>query len=246
MPDLPALRRGCGAEPALLARCAVVVFSALRTASAHAVFTSWEAGRSWPFVPDWMQALLPPPATVDGPTAERTLNLIDVSAGETLRRFVDRVALDRRRARAHDHVPWDRVVDELREEGPVAEDASFRQSFVWDVSMGMALQRHPRPDDPAAPLLSPVARYDWADFGFCWNMFLASREVIVIVASWDTAQMDVDEVERHCDCMADVMRRLATEANWDRTIGDVFGARFDHGANAGARYWETPEAAFSV
>lgn len=70
--------------------------------------------------------------------------------------------------------------------------------------------------------LEPVSRHDWADFGFCWKMFLVARYNMLVVASWDTAQMNVDEVERHCDSMAHVLRRLANEANWDRQMGDVF------------------------
>lgn len=55
-------------------------------------------------------------------------------------------------------------------------------------------------------------------------MFLASPENMLFIASWDTAQMNVDDVDRHCDCMADVMRRLVNEANWDKKIGQVFPA----------------------
>lgn len=53
-------------------------------------------------------------------------------------------------------------------------------------------------------------------------MFLASPENMMFIASWDTAQMNVDEVDRHCDCMAAIMRRLASETNWDEKIGRLF------------------------
>lgn len=160
LPGLARARRCLGVEPALLARCTVVLFNAVQTASPYAVFNSWEAGRSWPFVPGWMQALLPPPQGIDGPTADRLLNLVEVRDGETVRGFLRRMVLERDEAAAHDHVPWDRIVAELKEEGPVVVDASFRQSFVWDVSMAMFLGRGPRDDGSA---LQPVARHDWAD-----------------------------------------------------------------------------------
>lgn len=58
--------------------------------------------------------------------------------------------------------------------------------------------------------------------GLFWNAFMIDRDNLYFVASWDTTQMNDVEVEGHCDRMADVMRRLGEERNWDRTIGDVF------------------------
>lgn len=160
LPGLPQLRRRLGVKPALLARCAVIIFNLVQTASPYAVFSSWESGRSWPFLPGWMQDILPPAPSIDGPTAEQILNVVEVRGRETVRDFFQRMVLDHEEAAAHEHAPWDRIVGELKEEGAVAVDASFRQSFVWDVSMGMSLSRGL---DDADAVLYPVARHDWAD-----------------------------------------------------------------------------------
>ena len=56
-------------------------------------------------------------------------------------------------------------------------------------------------------------------------MFAVSKDNILFVVSWDAAQMNVDEVERHCDSMADAMRRLDKEANLDRSIAQVFATQ---------------------
>ncbi|RDA84296.1 hypothetical protein CP532_3330 [Ophiocordyceps camponoti-leonardi (nom. inval.)] len=221
LPAFKEMRRKCGIEPAVFAKCAVVIFNTLQTASPYAVFTSWETGRSWPFLPCWTQKLLPPPASIDGPTTEWALNVIEVMEGEKIRDFFSRMSLEQKEASKYQHAPWDKVVEELREEGPAAVEASFRQSFVWDVSMGMPLTGT---SDQGEAVLHPVVRHDWADFGFCWNMFSAGQDAILFIASWDTAQMNVDEVEQHCDGMAEVMRRLAQDSNWDRSVGDVFAS----------------------
>lgn len=47
---------------------------------------------------------------------------------------------------------------------------------------------------------------------------------LYFIASWDTAQMNDREVQGSCDMLAEVMRRLATEANWDKKLKDVFQA----------------------
>lgn len=70
-----------------------------------------------------------------------------------------------------------------------------------------------------------IRRTDSECSGLCWNMFAVSKDNIFFIVSWDTAQMNVDEVERHCEGMADVMRRLAKVANWERSIADVFSGR---------------------
>lgn len=51
---------------------------------------------------------------------------------------------------------------------------------------------------------------------------MIDRNNLYFVTSWDTAQMNSFEVEGHCDRMADVMRKLGDERNWERTVGDVF------------------------
>lgn len=58
--------------------------------------------------------------------------------------------------------------------------------------------------------------------GLFWNAFMIDRDNLYFVASWDTAQMNDVELERHCDRMSDVMRKLGDERNWDRTFVDVF------------------------
>jgi len=42
------------------------------------------------------------------------------------------------------------------------------------------------------------------------------------VASWDTAQMSVDEVKEHCDTMTKILKGLMEEESWDREALDVF------------------------
>lgn len=48
-------------------------------------------------------------------------------------------------------------------------------------------------------------------------------ENLYFVASWDTTQINATEMERHCDSLVDVMRRLIKQENWGKTVGEVFG-----------------------
>lgn len=161
LPNMAKMRDLYKLEPALFTKCALVLFNVIQTKSSVALFSSWESGRSWPFVPDWVANSLPPAMSIDGPTVEWILNMFEARREETLVEFVQRMVLEQEQIRRHEHVPWEKVVQELREEGNAAMDASFRQAFVWDVSMGVAASRGFRSDFET---LEPVARYDWPDW----------------------------------------------------------------------------------
>jgi hypothetical protein len=51
---------------------------------------------------------------------------------------------------------------------------------------------------------------------------MVDQDNLFFIASWDTAQLNAEEVDAYCDDLADVMRRLASETNWNRKVGDVF------------------------
>ena len=157
LPSLTKLKAH-GIEASLFARCAVILLNVLKTGSSYAIFNTWEAARRWPFVPKWIEATLPPAMSIDGPTVEWILNMFEVVRSETVMEFFRRMVLQKENLSRHEHVPWQRVVQELRDEGEMAIDASFRQSFVWDMSLGIqnsgALLRS----------LKPIARLDWADW----------------------------------------------------------------------------------
>ncbi|KAH7311552.1 hypothetical protein B0I35DRAFT_357824 [Stachybotrys elegans] len=215
LPDLKTLETIHGITPAVVSMCALVIFNTGQTGSSYASFTSWESGRSWPFVPPWMEKMLPPAMSVQGPTVEWILHLFKISREETVLDFLRRLAGEITQAQKHAHAPWDKIIEQLHEEGPVAVEASFRQSFVWDVSIGFK-------NGGGEGALQPHARYDWADCGIFWNAYMLDSASLHFVASWDTAQMNDVEVDGHCDKLAEAMRRLCERDNWNKPIGVVF------------------------
>ncbi|KAF7552804.1 hypothetical protein G7Z17_g4065 [Cylindrodendrum hubeiense] len=216
---LAGLKEKYSIQPSLFAKSAIVLFNVLQTGSSHALFNSWESGRSWPFIPRWMDKLLPPSMSIDGPTVQWLLNMCEVVSEETVAEFLQRMMSEQDQMKHHEHVPWSHVVRGLRDEGDMAETASFRQSFVWDVSMAMSLARG---DQTNFKTLEPVSRYDWPDCGLFWNAFMIDSVNLYFIASWDTAQMNEREVDGHCDSLSEVMRKLADERNWEKKVGEVF------------------------
>ncbi|KAF4981453.1 hypothetical protein FZEAL_2741 [Fusarium zealandicum] len=220
LPGLAVLSERYNIHPSLFTKSAIVLFNVLQTGSSHAFLNVWESGRSWPFVPGWMEKLLPPAMSIDGPTAQWILNMAEVVRNETLVEFLQRMSIEQEQIKQHEHAPWNKVVQVLRDEGDAAVEASFRQAFVWDITMAMSLARGDQLDFTA---LEPVTRYDWPDCGFFWNAFMIDSVNLYFVASWDTAQMNEVEVDSHCDSLSNVMRVLADEGNWEKKMGEVFG-----------------------
>ncbi|KAI9151555.1 Acyl-CoA ligase sidI [Paramyrothecium foliicola] len=219
LPYLRKLQKQHGITPAVFAQSAVVLFNCLQTQSQKAIFTTWESGRSWPFVPDWVAETLPSPTSINGPTFNWILNVFKLVEGETLAAFLKRMSLEQQETQKHVHAPWEMVIADLQDEAIAAEDASFRQSFVWDVSIGLGASQEHRND---YEVLEPIARYDWADCGFVWSAFMLDSEQMRFVASWDTAQMNASEVDDCCDSLVGVLNLLGDELNWNKRVEDIF------------------------
>ncbi|KAH8899808.1 acetyl-CoA synthetase-like protein [Thozetella sp. PMI_491] len=225
--DVAKIRDKFKIDPQTIAKAGLAVFNVRQTGQPFAIFNTIEAGRSWPFVPDWMQDVLPHPMTIDGPTVEWMLNMINVelhSKGdkteETVRGFVERMQHDQQRLESHVHAPWFKVLTALgHEEAAVAVDASYRQTFVWDATVRLMGQGVNGGDFKS---LKIEGRHDWADCGVYWNCCMFDSTNLMIVASWDTSQMNAAEVDGHLDELTDSIRRLASLENWDRAITDVF------------------------
>lgn len=176
--DMKRLQVEQGLHPQTVAVAALAVFNCIKTGQPYAIFNTVDSGRSWPFVPAWVESRMPSPMSVDGPMIEGVLNMVRVdlqntsstksasrveSDGkdqpETTGAFLARVRHEQELAAKNSHAPWDKVLEALgSEEGRVAADAVFRQTFVWDVSLKMV---RGQTDYTSLKL---EARHDWPDW----------------------------------------------------------------------------------
>jgi hypothetical protein len=58
--------------------------------------------------------------------------------------------------------------------------------------------------------------------GLYWNCCMLDKTNFLVIASWDTAQMTATEVEGHVDGYVEVMRRIVSLGNWERSMKEVF------------------------
>ncbi|KAM7200352.1 hypothetical protein V8F20_005329 [Naviculisporaceae sp. PSN 640] len=212
----------------LLIKCAIAIFNAFKTKSDYAIFTTMHHGRSWPFVTSWMADKLPRANTIVGPTTEWTLEVCIVNPeNQTVGGLLEQMKLEHELLECHCHVPWEQVLVALaasgEEERQVAKDARFRQVFAWNADV----RREPAGGKTEKlKALEPVAQYCRPDCGLFWNAFMPSDTNLFFTAEWDSAQMNLEEVEGYCDQVADIVNKLMEEQNWDRKINEVFGEGF--------------------
>lgn len=50
---------------------------------------------------------------------------------------------------------------------------------------------------------------------------MADRDNLIMVASWDTAQLTEADVQRYCDGYAQVLRQITDVSAWDRALSQV-------------------------
>lgn len=97
--------------------------------------------------------------SIDGPTVERILNVCEFKPREKLSKFLHRMHAEQELAKQHAHVPWDMLLRDLSEESPAVEEAMRRQSFVWDMSVGIVCGQ-----SAGYTHLEAISRYDWPDW----------------------------------------------------------------------------------
>lgn len=57
--------------------------------------------------------------------------------------------------------------------------------------------------------------------GLYWNCCTIDQDNLFVIASWDTAQMNDQEVQQCCDGYAHALRAIANSENWDRGLADA-------------------------
>ncbi len=165
------IRSRKGIDAQTVAKAALAVHNVAQTGQPYALFNSVEAARSWPFVPTWMEEMLPPVMNIDGPTCEWVLHMpmVDISGRgvvgeegggrETVGQYLERTSEEQGQLQVHAHAPWFKVLEGLGpDEAAVAVEASRRQTFVWDASLRFIRA------DSGPKALKLVARYDWPDW----------------------------------------------------------------------------------
>ena len=65
------------------------------------------------------------------------------------------------------------------------------------------------------------------DSGLFWNVCHLDKGSLLLVASWDTAQLNNKQVDGLAEGLADLLRRLTGPGSWDRTVESIVDEHMD-------------------
>jgi hypothetical protein len=61
--------------------------------------------------------------------------------------------------------------------------------------------------------------------GFFWEGGMTGAEELCILASWDDAQLSLEEVEGHVESLNKIVQWIIEPDNWSKPVGEILGAK---------------------
>lgn len=215
-------------SPANFVKSACALMNVCQTGATEAVFSSVEAGRSWPFWEDWAhgeQAPIVHPLDIAGPTLELVLNRIHIDRQERVSSFLRHVQEEQKQLTKYAHAPLYTIIARLEERERIPTDLDHgggsildtyfrRQSFNWlpNTKSGGDLAR-----------LEQMQPGSSADLGLQWNCGSVSEETLFVHPRWDDAQLRLREVQGAMDVFIKAVQWLTAPENWDKRVGEFEG-----------------------
>ncbi|THV49204.1 hypothetical protein BGAL_0206g00050 [Botrytis galanthina] len=218
-PDIERLRMQHFIQAPVIVKTAISIFNVIQTGKPHAIFKNFDAGRNWPFLPEWIADRLPPAMSIYGPTLTWNMNMIQINPKETCGELLRRISEDDKALSSHTHAPWFKILSGLGEdEGPIAKEAAMRQVFNWDLSL-----KYLDSGVGDYSTLKPLGRMDWPDCGFFWNCGMANMERFCCVVSWDDTQLDIDEINGYVSKLLETIGWITDPRNWNNLVSSFQG-----------------------
>jgi hypothetical protein len=202
--------------PALL-KTALTLLNVHYTKQNEAVFTNYEAGRTWPFLKPWIADRLPNTMDVNGPTLEAVLNIIPIKSNEkeTCLQMIHRVNEEQRLLTQHAHVPLFAIQKGLGDaDGSNLIDVMRRQIFNW-LPGSKSLANRGNEEE----IFQRVQMQSRSNVGILWNCGMVDQETFQMTASYDDAQLRKVEVEEAVEKLFDIARWITEPRNWEVVVG---------------------------
>ena len=215
IPGLQKLKSSHSIEPSTVFKAAVALFSAEQTGEDRAVFKTTSAGRTWPFLEDWIAQSLPHPLGIAGPCLTYSIDCIAIARHQGVEEFLRAVQASEEMDRSYPHAPWVSIRERLDQTAREVFDAvSHRQTFNWDPS---TKSRHTN----ARPALKTLARLGFIDVGFWWNFGVVAGDEVAGFALYDDVHLANTQAN---DALARVFvlaQLLVKKESWEKTLGQV-------------------------
>ena len=212
--SLSRLRTTHSIHPVILIKAAFTLFLTLKTHTTTTLFTSVQAGRTWPFAPDWLQDCLPSAMDIAGPTYAYPINVLHAPRSSTTIEFLHAIAESQAESVKHMHAAPSLVRARL---SPKDADALVTKNsphkFNWLAPLGSAAVRE------AEPVRVACADRHFS-LGLLWNFQQIDGEpdVVRCLVNYDDCQINRGEVLEALEAIWRVAEWMAEEGNWGRRL----------------------------
>ena len=219
-PDLSNLKKTHGLDAAIVLKAALSLVNTGETGATEALFASYQAGRSWPFVAPWMQERLPSAMDIAGPTLQVAIERINTSKPQSVIDFLKHLTSEQEELTKHVHAPLLAIRDALSTaDAETMEQVRRRQIFNW-------LPRSSGLDEYTN--LNRVQLWSRTDVGILWNCTAIDGDEVKIHVSWDDAQLNEDEIDKLLSKFGGMVEMLSAETNWEKDVNDLVREHVHH------------------
>lgn len=218
VPNAPQIKRQHNIETVIIFKTALAILNARRTGTNLAAFTSYQASRSWPFMPKWQNSRMPSAMHVQGPTVQVATNIVPLRHQEKILELLLRLQEEQELLTQYAAAPFGAVHARLNEESPgagnLAHEIWKRQIFnwlpPWDSPEHLKMER-------------AIVR---TDVGLLWRLLaLPGGKEVSITVFWDDAQLTYKEAEDMAKEFSVIAETLCETNGLNRTVGDLMQSK---------------------
>ncbi|EME40391.1 hypothetical protein DOTSEDRAFT_75005 [Dothistroma septosporum NZE10] len=215
LPHLQTLQKQHNLSAPAILKTALAILNTHYTGTTHAIFTQYEAGRTWPFLSPFVTSHLPNAMDINGPTFEAVLNNIPVSPSQNVLSLISHINTEQILLTSHAHAPLFSIQEALAADGNNLIAILRRQIFNWLPGLkGMVAESH---EGEAVRRVQVQSR---SDVGILWNCGMVDAETFQMNASYDDAQLRRTEVDEAVERLFVIARWIMEPGNWERKVGE--------------------------
>ncbi|KAK5936785.1 NRPS [Knufia obscura] len=200
-----------GIEASTVVKTALVLLNTRHTGRPFALFAQLQAARSWPFLEEWQNALMPPAMNIAGPTFQAAVISVDAAPQCTVLELLSRIQKEQELLNKHAHAPFGDIAAALGEDGETMIEVQRRQTFNW----------LPGTSEAELKNLRKVQQVSRTDVGILWNCVQLKNEQVKVAPSWDDAQLTLEEMEAMLKEIVGIAESIVKEKNWESKICDL-------------------------
>ena len=223
LPHIDRIKADHGIAASMVLKTACTLFNMGITGQQTIIFGNVQAGRAWPFLPEWISQDLPNPIDIPGPSFETFLDITTISEkSESVLSLMRRIDLDQSECSKWPHIPTSLLQHSLGEDEAAYTYCRIRQSFNW-------LHNWKGEDQVSETSRITVLQCErMFNMGVMWNCGMMGRDKLGMSAQYDDCQLSHEEMNKAVDYFLAIAEWIHRPENWGRSVADCLAHHDEH------------------